>query len=196
MRELLLVRMHHRRSLTGEARRAAPQPALLHALSVEQPVAQLAHELVQLGPGGVDELGPGAAQHGPAEPEWQAGGHRGRERTGEAEEPAHGEEELLLSARHDGGGGAGGGGHHHNAPASTSGRRGDRGKRQVPAHTCAGSMATRARFTARRFEFSLKTKHETVMRAPAADSSCFHSNLTAERGLWSRGTFFSLKPAL
>lgn len=78
---------------------------------MEKPVAQVSQELVQLGSAGVDQLGPGPAQHGPVEPERQSGGHGGREGAGEAEDPGHGEDELLLSARHGGrDGGCSGGG--------------------------------------------------------------------------------------
>lgn len=71
-------------------------------MSVEEPVAHLSQELVQFGSGGVDQLGSSPTQHGPAEPERQAGGHRGCQGAGEAEEAGDGEEEPLLSARHGG----------------------------------------------------------------------------------------------
>lgn len=87
---------------------------------MEEAVAQVSQELVQLSSGGIDQLGPGPAQDGPFEPERQAGGHRGRQGAGEADEPGDGQDELLLSAWHggrDGGretggqaAGAGGGG--------------------------------------------------------------------------------------
>lgn len=75
---------------------------------MEQPVAHCSPELVQLGSGGVDQLGPGPAQRGPVDPEWQSGGQGGSEGAGQAEDPRHGEEELLLSARHVCGGTGGG----------------------------------------------------------------------------------------
>lgn len=75
---------------------------------MKQSVSQLSQELVQLGSGGVDQVGPGPAQHSPVEPVRQAGGHGGRQGAGEAKEAGEGEEELLLSARHDDGGTEGG----------------------------------------------------------------------------------------
>ncbi len=69
---------------------------------MEKPVVQVSQEHVQFWSAGVNQLGPGPAQHGPAEPERQAGGHRGRQGAGEAEEPGDGEDEPLLSARHGG----------------------------------------------------------------------------------------------
>lgn len=90
------------KSLTGEPGRSSPEPALLHPLSVEEPVAHLTQELVELRAGGVDQFRPGAAQHGPAEPQRQTGGHGGGQGAEEAEEAGQGEDELLLPVWHDG----------------------------------------------------------------------------------------------
>lgn len=89
------------RGLTGEPGRPAPQAALLHPLPVEQPEAQLPDELLQFRSGGVDQLGPGSAQHGPVDPEGQPGGHGGHQGAGERDDPGAAEQNPLLSARHD-----------------------------------------------------------------------------------------------